>query len=241
MRAFDTMVAEIERNKELNAKIEREQAWREMAKQVAHEIKNPLTPMKLSVQQLQRSFEDRARDREETLQTVARTLLEQIEALARIATEFSHFARLPHRRLEKFDLVQLIRDTSTLYASIPGIALTVRLPDQKSVIVGDEDEVRRVCVNLLRNAVQALDGRGTIRIDGFVEEGNLVVDVTDSGPGVPDHVGDRIFEPNFSTKTEGMGLGLAISRRIVEDLGGTLTLERTGSGASFRLRVPLTT
>ncbi len=239
LRAFDDMVKELEENRKMLAKVEREEAWREMAKQVAHEIRNPLTPMKLSVQQLLQSFKDKARNREETLWDVSTTLLEQIDALSRIASEFSHFARLPQGKFEKVDVFRSVREASGLFSSVPGVGFSLDLPDGHAHVIADADEVRRVFVNLFRNSIQAMEGEGTITVTGSLHGTQVRVKVEDSGPGVPVDLAEKIFEPNFSTKTDGMGLGLAISRRILEDLGGSITVDKPGTGACFTLVFPL--
>ena len=239
INAFDDMLQQLETSRQQLARAEREHAWKEMAKQVAHEIKNPLTPMKLSVQHLRQAFKDKARDRERILAQVTKMLLEQIDTLSRIATEFAHFARLPQRTFERVDVCRVIREVKDLFTDNRGIAITLRLPKEAVLVIADADELQRVFINLFRNSIQAMSERGSIDVSASVERGMLHVVFADSGPGVPEHLRSRIFEPSFSTKTEGMGLGLAIVRRVIEDMGGTITLRPIDKGAAFDIHIPI--
>ncbi len=239
LNAFDRMASELDENRTRIAKAEREQAWREMAKQVAHEIKNPLTPMKLSLQHLRQAFRDQAKDRETLLIKVTDTVLEQVDALARIATEFSRFARLPERQFSRVDLHEAIREAVGLFRSVPGVTFHLDLPSTPAVVVADADELRRVFINLFRNSIQAMDSRGDIRIRGEHTGREVRITLRDTGPGVAPDARPHIFEPSFSTKTEGMGLGLAIVRSVIVDLGGSIELISDGPGASFLIIIPL--
>jgi signal transduction histidine kinase len=239
VKTFDGMVKELDENKKTIARAEREHAWREMAKQVAHEIKNPLTPMKLSVQQLLQSFKDNAHDREKTLERVSSTLLEQIDALSRIASEFSNYARLPNRSYDRIQVSATIEQAAGLFSSVPGISLSLDLAEEDTYVIADEDELRRVFVNLFRNSIQAMEGKGNITVVSEVADKILTIRIEDTGPGIPHDLVEKIFEPNFSTKTEGMGLGLAISRSIIEELGGRISVTQLKNGACFTLVFPL--
>jgi signal transduction histidine kinase len=239
MNAFDRMSSELDESRRRIAQAEREQAWREMAKQVAHEIKNPLTPIKLSLQHLRQAFKDRAKDRDALVVRVADTVLEQVEALARIATEFSRFARLPERRFMRIDLLDAVREASRLFSNVPGVRFTLDLSPEPAVVVADADELRRVFINLFRNSVQAMDGRGEVHVRSVNAGRTIRLTIRDTGPGVATEARSWIFEPSFSTKTEGMGLGLAIVRSVIEDLGGSIDLLSDGPGATFRIIIPL--
>jgi signal transduction histidine kinase len=239
MNAFDRMASELDESRRRIAQAEREQAWREMAKQVAHEIKNPLTPIKLSLQHLRQAFKDQAKDREALVVRVADTVLEQVEALARIATEFSRFARLPERQFVRVDVIGSIREAAALFGSVQGVSFSLDLPDEPAIVVADADELRRVFINLFRNSVQAMEGRGSVHIKAIRTGRSIQITVRDSGPGVASEARSRIFEPSFSTKTEGMGLGLAIVRSVIIDLGGSIELLSDGPGATFRIIIPL--
>jgi two-component system nitrogen regulation sensor histidine kinase NtrY len=239
IRSFNEMTRELQENRKNLSKAERERAWREMAKQVAHEIRNPITPMKLSIQHLQQLFKDKAPLREDVMQSVMKSLMDQIDALSRIAAEFSNFAKMPEARYERFDLKNVISATVFLFSQIQDIRFHVVMPDVPMFLVADKDQMQRVIVNILRNAVQAMTSGGTIDIVLTEQSKNYNVRIHDTGPGIAPELIKKIFEPNFSTKTEGMGLGLAIVRKIIEDYGGVIHCESiVGKGTTFEINLP---
>jgi two-component system nitrogen regulation sensor histidine kinase NtrY len=239
MQSFNEMVDRLRRNRDELARIERELAWKEMAKQVAHEIKNPLTPMKLNVQHLQQAYKDKAPDLDFIVRTVTATIIDQIDTLARIATEFSHFARMPERQFERVDLHGVLEETVFLFKNIEGVEFRVNFSDTKPVVIADRDELRRVFVNIVRNSIQAMNKGGRVIITTQVGNGNCIVRIEDTGPGIPETLRDKVFQPNFSTKTDGMGIGLAMSRKIIEDLNGSISLESTpGTGTTLVITLP---
>lgn len=239
MKSFNDMVHELRVSREQIARVERESAWKEMAKQVAHEIKNPLTPMKLSIQHLRRAFQDNAPDFPALLERITQTVIEQIDVLSRIASEFSHFARMPERSYERVDIHHLLQETVNLFQEIRGIEFRTKFSDTAPVIVADRGELQRVFINLIRNSVQAMERGGVITIETSIQDNRCVIALTDTGPGIPPSIQQKVFEPNFSTKTDGTGLGLAISRRIIEDLNGTIELtSEVGKGTTFTITLP---
>lgn len=238
---FNAMVDELQRSRDELRKGERERAWKEMAKQVAHEIKNPLTPMKLLVQHLRQAFRDKAANRETLVEEITQTLTEQINTLARIASEFSNFARMPERMFERVDVHQLLREAAQLFSEVKGIEIQTKFSDIGPSLIADREELRRVCINIIRNAIQAMDERGNITIGTRVRGHQCVITFADNGPGIPPELQSRVFEPNFSTKTDGMGLGLAMARKVIEDLNGYIALESTvGKGTSVIVSLPMT-
>ncbi|MCB0719113.1 MAG: HAMP domain-containing protein [Bacteroidetes bacterium] len=254
VRTFNSMQDQLADSRVKVAQQERQLAWREMARQVAHEIKNPLTPMKLSIQYLRRSF-DSEKDRDSAefgslFKRITTTLVEQIDALARIANEFSTFARMPQRVIEDLDLNEVVREAATLMEAEEGISIRVKLFDRPLVVKADREELRRIYINLIKNGIQAVpDSRqGKIEIVTRAERANdesgsamAYSEVKDNGAGIPSELQEKIFEPNFSTKTSGTGLGLAIVRKSIEDLNGEIGFEtRTGRGTTFWIRLPLT-
>jgi signal transduction histidine kinase len=238
--SFNEMTQRLRQSRTELAQHERENAWREMAKQVAHEIKNPLTPMKLSVQHVRQAFKDQAEAREEILDQVTRMLLEQIESLSLIAVEFSDFAKMPEKKVTLLYLHPIIQEAADLFKPLADVQFQLPSSVTNDQILADAEQMRRVFINLFRNAVQAMKGKGTISV-GLVVHGNtVIVRIRDFGPGIPKELLQRIFEPNFSTKTEGMGMGLAITKKIIEDTGGTIVCEsEQGTGTTFILRLPL--
>jgi signal transduction histidine kinase len=250
VRTFNEMRAQLAESRRKLAQQEREIAWREMARQVAHEIKNPLTPMKLSIQHLRRAFK-RAQDDGDSdfaalFDRITSTLIEQIESLVRIANEFSSFARLPTRVPESLDLNEVIQEAARLMEedADPG-CIELDLYPEPLVVTADREELRRTYINLLKNALQALPDEGgriqvtstrTAGTEGLVAESRVI----DNGSGIPPEVQDKIFEPNFSTKTSGTGLGLAIAQKSIDELGGTIGYEtESGEGTTFWVRLPL--
>ncbi len=264
VRTFNEMRAQLAESRRKLAQQEREIAWREMARQVAHEIKNPLTPMKLSIQHLRRAFERERGEDEESKFTalfdrITSTLVEQIESLVRIADEFSTFARLPTRVPEPLDLNEVIEEAVRLMeeemesgrgseptSSFQSGRIEVDLHREPLVVEADREELRRTYINLLKNALQALpdDREGRVRVvtepAADADEPMVESRVIDNGVGIPPEVQDKIFEPNFSTKTSGTGLGLAIVQKNIDELGGSIGYEtEEGEGTTFWVRLPL--
>jgi two-component system nitrogen regulation sensor histidine kinase NtrY len=238
--SFEAMTRDLKSSREQLVMVERELAWKEMAKQVAHEIKNPLTPMKLSVQHLRQAFHDGAANLDEILNTVTTTIVEQIETLSRIASEFSHFARMPRRKLEPCDLQEVLRESAQLFEQDRNIVFSSRIEPGLPPIQADREELRRAFINLLRNGIQAMDGKGRIEIEARREEGGVRITIRDEGKGIPDELRGKLFQPNFSTKTDGMGLGLAIVKKTIDDLGGTVVLiPAEGKGTVASIFLPL--
>jgi len=238
--AFNDMTREIKESRMEIAKAEREMAWKEMAKQVAHEIRNPLTPMKLSIQHLRQAFRDKASNLDEIIQTVSQTVMDQIDSLTRIAGEFSQFARMPQRTYERVHLNQLLQETLDLFREVKEIEFDSKFADNDPELVADRDELRRVFVNIVRNAIQAMEGGGRISVSSDAGDGTCIIRISDSGPGIPDLLLARVFEPNFSTKSEGMGLGLAISKKVIEDLNGSIWINsKVGFGTTVEITLPV--
>ncbi len=242
VRDYNRMVAELGESAELLAKSERESAWREMAKQIAHEIKNPLTPMKLSIQHLQRAWDDRVEYWDDVFERTTKTLVDQIDNLSRIASEFSNFAQMPRAFNEKVDVIQRMKDVISLFAPDENAEITFNTNGLDKVFVFiDKEQLSRVFINLLKNALQSIPKNrdGLIHIDVSCPGGRVVVAVCDNGQGIPREQQPRMFQPNFTTKTSGMGLGLAIVKNIVEHAGGSIHYEsEVNKGSSFVFELP---
>jgi len=253
--SFNTMQDQLEDSRSLLAQQERQLAWREMAKQVAHEIKNPLTPMKLSIQHLRSAFERRAADGsdEERFGTkfkqTTTTLIEQIDTLARIANEFSSFGRMPTHIKEEMDLNKVIEEAVELMRAEENVAITTAWADGPLRVLGDREALRRVYVNFLKNGIQAVpEGRPVeIHVETASETDDqgrkwAIGRVTDNGSGIPRNLWDKIFVPSFSTKTSGTGLGLAIARKAIENMDGEIGFDTSfDEGTTFWIRVPVPT
>lgn len=223
------------------ARSEREGAWREMARQVAHEIKNPLTPMRLKIQMLQRARAQGASDCTAQLDSTLAVLLEQIDILSRIATEFSDLARLPQGTIVRVELSGLIANVVGLYSSSECVPISYDDQCGATLYVNvDYASMSRVVTNLLQNSMQAIDGVGEVVVTLTRQGQFAVLEVRDTGGGIAPEVMERMFEPNFTTKTRGSGLGLAISRQIVENFGGSISAANGECvGAVLTVMLPL--
>lgn len=239
---YNRMILELAKSAELLAKSERESAWREMAKQVAHEIKNPLTPMKLSVQHLQRTYKDQAPDMDEKIERLTKTIIEQIDTLSSIATEFSNFAKMPKANLELIDINDVIKNAVHLFKTSGEVKINYLNTLKRDVFVlADKEQLLRVLNNLIKNAVQATEETEAPEINIRLEQdkGVVVISVSDNGCGIPDDVVDKIFTPNFTTKSAGMGLGLAMVKSIVESCGGKIWFKtEQNKGTTFYVGLP---
>jgi two-component system, NtrC family, nitrogen regulation sensor histidine kinase NtrY len=238
---YNKMIDELERSAELLAKSERESAWREMAKQVAHEIKNPLTPMKLNIQHLQNILKDNDSLHKEKIDRITKTLIEQIDVLSGIASEFSDFAKLSHTKNEKIDLYELITNSIDLYKNTENWEISFESEKGKYFVLADYKQLLRVFTNLITNAIQAIDDRekGVIKIEVKSSDNDILISVSDNGKGISDEEKARIFSPNFTTKSAGSGLGLSMVKNIIETAGGKIRFEsELNKGTIFYILLP---
>ena len=240
---YNYMVEELEKSALLLAQSERESAWREMAKQIAHEIKNPLTPMKLNVQHLQRTVEENHHD-PEMIKKISATLIDQIDSLSAIANEFSDFAKMPRARNEKINLVSKLKNLVQLFESSERTTVSLELGEYREVpVYADKEQLLRVFINLVKNGLQSIpegrEGKIEVRLEVTGEQ-TAMVTVRDNGKGIPEEIRDRLFQPNFTTKSAGMGMGLAISNNIVKSLGGRIWYDTVREkGTTFYVELPL--
>ena len=259
VREYNAMLGKLAASKRALAAQEKEAAWREMARQVAHEIKNPLTPMKLSLQFLQKAIAERRPNAEELIGRISQTLITQIDVLTDIATSFSTFTNLPAMRAERLHLPTLLRRAADLFgqetgeaeADTPAAETPVRLalpPDAddpaRYVVFADENLLVRTLNNLFLNARQAIPEGRTPRISLALTAapvpGRLLVALADNGSGIAADVRERVFLPNFTTKATGSGIGLAVAKRGIESAGGRLWFETVvGAGTTFFIELPL--
>lgn len=241
---YNSMLNVLEENKKMLSRTEKESAWREMAKQVAHEIKNPLTPMKLSLQHLIRRINDEKElppSHKEGLMNTIHSLLSQIDNLSDIAGSFSAFAKLPEPMMESFDLTALIKDISMFYASSSPLTLDMR-HKEPLFIKGDQGWMHNVLNNLIINAYQSIPAQQKAEVAlGYTFQGDSVlIYIKDNGTGIPDEIREKVFQPNFSTKFAGSGIGLALAKRGVEYMGGKIWFETMqGQGTTFYIHLPL--
>ena len=243
VKEYNKKVMELEANAQKLAKSERESAWREMAKQVAHEIKNPLTPMKLSVQHLQRFTNENPAELQEKIKKTTNMLIEQIDTLANIANAFSNFAKMPKANTEKIDLIPIIKNTINLFDEDDKKNYSIQLNTkvQSANIVADKNQLIRVFTNLIKNAVQAIpsEKNGTVEITVTTKDNNFEIVVKDNGIGINEEQKNHIFTPSFTTKNKGMGLGLAMVKNIIENIDGTIRFESIpNETTSFIMEIP---
>jgi len=243
VKEYNKMVKKLEESAVALAKSEREGAWREMARQVAHEIKNPLTPMKLSIQYLQKAIDNNSTNVKEMAGSVAKTLVEQIDHLSKIASDFSQFANIGNPRKEVFDLQELLYSLTSLYETTENLLFKWVPLHQRVMVFADKTQLNRLFTNLLQNAMEACDSnsRRVISVSEELGEETIIVKVTDNGEGIPLEMQSKIFIPNFTTKSSGTGLGLAMSKTIVEQAKGKIWFETVeGEGTTFYVELPVT-
>ena len=238
---YNKMIQKLDESASSLKKSEREGAWREMAKQIAHEIKNPLTPMRLSIQFLQRAIQEKNPKTPELTLNMTHTLLEQIDNLSEIATAFSSFAKMPIANNEKLDLDHYLTSIINLFAEEHNVKINYQAKIKPAWIYADKNQMISLFNNLIKNAIQAIveNRQGVIDISLLEENALIKVIIKDNGKGIPDEIKDRIFTPNFTTKNSGSGLGLAISKQIIDSIGGSIWFEsQENTGTTFYVLIP---
>ena len=242
VREYNHKVDELAESAELLAKSERESAWREMAKQVAHEIKNPLTPMKLNIQYLQRAKTEKKEHFDDFFDRVTQNLIEQIDTLSGIATEFSNFAQIPKARNEVFDLIEVLKNVCELFGSNENLHFSFQMNNLKELLIfADKEQLSRAFLNLVKNGIQSIPSEqsGQISITVQKNESVALVSISDNGTGISEDAQAHLFEPNFTTKTSGMGLGLSIVQNIIQSFGGQITYQTSpNKGTTFFIEIP---
>jgi two-component system nitrogen regulation sensor histidine kinase NtrY len=246
VREYNTMLGKLEASKRELATQEKEAAWREMARQVAHEIKNPLTPMKLSLQYLQKAIDERRPNAEALIARISQTLITQIDVLSDIATSFSTFTNLPTMRPERLDVAAVLRHCADLFQEQDGDdqgELHLALPTGgPCTVFADESLLVRTFNNLLLNAKQAVPAGRTPRQEVALQcsPGKVLITIADNGSGIAEDVRDKVFRPNFTTKATGSGIGLAVAKRGIESAGGSIWFETVeNEGTTFFIELPL--
>ncbi|HYM80243.1 MAG TPA: ATP-binding protein [Candidatus Limnocylindria bacterium] len=239
--ALDGMRSDLQTYRARLLTSERQAAWSQMARKVAHEIKNPLTPIAVSVADLKRSYELKRADFPQILDQAARVVAQEVETLKRLLQEFSEFGRFPAPRLAPVALSNLLSQLETLYVrDVAEGRLSFARPDRDATIHADAGQMRQALVNLIKNGLEALDGNGRVVVSAAIASEMLEVAVSDTGPGLDAEQKAHLFEPGFTTKAHGSGLGLTIVERIVNDHHGTITVDGDpGPGTTFRIRIPV--
>ena len=238
VKAYNKMILQIQEQKQRLSFKEKEEAWREMAKQVAHEVKNPLTPMKLTIQNFERKFDPADPDIRDKVKHLSRTLVDQIDLVATVASAFSQFAQLPEKNNEIFDLNKEIKNIINVFSDEK-----IYFHSNRDIIMVEMDKIylSRIITNLVANARQAKhdDRDNIINLDVEQRQKRVIITVDDNGTGIPEDLYDRIFEPNFTSKTSGTGLGLTMVRKMVEDYKGQISVKsEVGKGSTFTISLP---
>lgn len=225
---------------------QRDAAWGEVARRLAHEIKNPLTPIQLSAERLRHKLLAKAADADaQIIDRATRTIIQQVEAMKSMVNDFSDYARAPQFQAEPFELDRLVQEVMDLYKSAGARSVSVLLSAPKAQVRGDPLRLRQVIHNLVKNALEAMEGRPDGRIEVSTSRPDdpdmdvVQLKVADNGPGFDPEVRERLFEPYVTSKSKGTGLGLAIVKKIIEEHGGMIAAENTGSGALIRIRLPV--
>ena len=234
--SFNSMLDALEDSAEKLAKSEREQAWQEMAKQVAHEIKNPLTPMRLTIQSFQQRFDPAGENSLDKLNDFSKTLIEQIDTMSRVASAFSDFATLPQPKILAEDITEITRLATEIFDNA---TIQLNLPDQAIIWPIDRTQWIRVMTNLIQNAIQAVPQGQTplIELSMVATKRTLNVQIKDNGAGISSEDIPHVFEPKFTTKTGGMGLGLAIVKNIISSFNGTIDFRSSQQGTTFNIKL----
>jgi signal transduction histidine kinase len=238
---YNRMILELGESAQRLAKSERESAWREMAKQVAHEIKNPLTPLRLNAQLIQRAYEENSPQFDEKFKKFTEMLIQQVDTLAHIANEFSNFAVMPKPKLAEVKISEVIQNAVTLFRTTTASEIHFNNNTQNDFIEADKEQLLRVFNNLIKNALQAIidEKNGQVLINLSQEKNEIIVQIKDNGIGINDEQKKMIFVPNFTTKTSGMGLGLAMVKSIIESINGQISFTSSENvGTTFELKFP---
>ncbi|MFC7525776.1 ATP-binding protein [Parapedobacter sp. GCM10030251] len=244
IKEYNLMIAALEQSANTIMRSERESAWREMAKQVAHEIKNPLTPLKLGIQQLERSWKEKDPRFDERFARFSESFIEQIDSLSLIASEFSEFARMPDTQLKEVDVLDIMNKAVEVFNNNIGVKIRIhnRCGDSEIRIQGDRDQLLRTFNNLIKNSIEATITKRKCVIDIHVNydlDHYVSIAIQDNGHGISVEAREKLFQPNFTTKSSGTGLGLAFVKQAVEGMGGSIRYEtHVGKGTTFFIRIP---
>ncbi|MEZ4801660.1 MAG: ATP-binding protein [Gelidibacter sp.] len=238
VNSYNSMIDELEESAVKLATSEREQAWREMAKQVAHEIKNPLTPMRLSVQSFQRKFDPQDPSIHQKVNEYSKTLIQQIDTMSSIASAFSNFAKMPAQQNETLNVVNIVKLALDIFSED---YIFFNTEEEKIIAKFDRTQLIRVVTNLVKNAIQAIpeDQDPRIVVSVASDSKTVTIEVSDNGVGISHDNKSKVFEPKFTTKTSGMGLGLAMVKNIMETYNGSITFtSEEGKGTTFKVTFP---
>lgn len=243
VQEYNLSLDKIEENSKLIARTERELAWREMAKQIAHEVKNPLTPLKLNIQFLQNAIHGDFEKFKELFSRISATIIDQIDELARVSTAFSDFAKIPAETICEFDLNEQLLEICNLFsAGQDSFQLKYVGKEIPVYIEADAGQISRVFSNIIKNAIQACRNNvnAVVEVELFTNKNNAIISIKDNGEGISKEIFDKLFTPNFTTKSSGMGIGLSIAYNIVRTFNGDISFtSELGKGSTFIVTLPL--
>lgn len=242
VKEYNKMIAALENSAQKLAQSERETAWREMAKQVAHEIKNPLTPLKLGLQLLEKSWKDKDPRFDQKFERFSKSFVEQIESLSSIASEFSAFAKMPDTKIERINIFEMLSQAVIIFRQMDNVKILYQPPADPFIVNADRDQILRCFNNLLKNAIEATPTDKLVIIDIAYQlsDKSVLLSIRDNGNGIPENMREKIFEPNFTTKSSGTGLGLAFVKNSIENAGGKVWFETEAEvGTTFYLSFPI--
>ncbi len=237
--SYNNMVEMLDKNVKELSQSNKEQAWRQMAKQVAHEIKNPLTPMKLSVQSFERNFKESDKQNEDKVQEFTQTIIQQIDTMSSIASAFSNFSEMPIQKGEKTNIVVAIKLALEIFKEEN---ISFKSDEQTIIVEIDKPQIVRIITNLIKNSIQACQNVSNPEIKVHIKnrKDTVEIKVKDNGHGIPDEVISNIFEPNFTTKSGGMGLGLGMVKNLVMSYNGKIDFDtKLDKGTTFTINFPL--
>jgi two-component system, NtrC family, nitrogen regulation sensor histidine kinase NtrY len=238
MANFNAMAVDLAGSRERLVRGERQAAWAQVARRLAHDIRNPLTPIQLAIEEVERARAEGDPHLGEVIARAGRTIKAEVRTLRELVREFGDFARSPAPRPEPVDLAELLDHAIDLYVP-PSIEVVRDYDYQGEPLHADPDLLARAFGNLVKNACEAMGGQGTLHLHTQETPGGVAVTIEDTGPGIAADHREKVFTPYFTTKEDGTGLGLAIVRRVIEDHGGTLELVPTDHGAKFVASLPL--
>ncbi len=244
IKEYNLMIVALEQSANTIMRSERESAWREMAKQVAHEIKNPLTPLKLGIQQLERSWKEKDPRFDERFEKFSESFIEQIDSLSHIASEFSEFAKMPDTQLKEVDILDILAKAVEVFRNNVGVRIAVTSTSGENAITiqGDRDQLLRSFNNLIKNSIEAAITKRRCQINitvSYDADHYVAIAIQDNGEGINPEAREKLFQPNFTTKSSGTGLGLAFVKQAIEGMGGSIRYETfVGRGTTFYLRIP---
>jgi len=238
---FNAMVQNLKRQQQELAEMSKKAAWAEIARKIAHEIKNPLTPIQLSAEHLLKVFQDKDKDFDQTLKESVSYIIKEVENLRKISQEFLEFSKEKALQIELFNLKDLVGETIFPYRNVLSekIRFKEKYEGQDFNIQGDRDKIKIALRNIFTNAIEAIGDKGAIQVKAFEEKEGITLEIKDNGMGMEREVLERAFEPYFSTKDSGTGLGLPIAKKIIEDHGGSIQVSsRKNKGTRISIYLP---